>query len=128
MKSSNTWIKIELFIHFVKYTIHLVVSISVSMDYPLKLFFSFFQKFLPNMEIHTVLSNRLTRINCCEKQHTVAIKQSKWKDLNVYILYKIHHLKPSFHKYLASVPPCNRTLHGRKSKEHTVFVERIHLT
>lgn len=39
MKSSNTWIKIELFIHFVKYTIHLVVSISVSMDYPLNLFF-----------------------------------------------------------------------------------------
>lgn len=50
------------------------------------------------MEIHTVLSNKLTQINCWEKQHIVAIKQSKWNDLNVYILYKVHHLKPSLHK------------------------------
>lgn len=43
--------------------LHLLVSISVSPEFPLTSLFSFFHKFLSNMEIHTVLLNKLNLIN-----------------------------------------------------------------
>lgn len=102
---------------------HLLVSISVSLEFPLTPLFSFFHNFLSNTEIHNVLLNKLNLINHLLRKTRRCFLQAikTGRDLNVSCNVQSSALKPT----LMQTPCINTSLlqnFSWKKEQSTDFI------